>query len=122
MRWLVVGGLSSAVKDALVRHGHTAVSAEEAGVSAEATPGEVLAAAHQKQLDVFTDRADLAQELFERPMKFVRTIVWVQLGGGDVEQDDAVDRLFARYKRLSVGRLYTLTETRVKVRQLPGGV
>jgi hypothetical protein len=31
-----------------------------------------------------------------------------------------VDRLFDRYKRLSPGRLYTVTGSRVKVRQLPG--
>ena len=33
---------------------------------------------------------------------------------------DAIDRLFARYKRLSPRRLYTVTATRVKIRQLPG--
>jgi hypothetical protein len=46
--------------------------------------------------------------------------VFLQLEGGDVEQDDAIDRLFARYKRLSPGRMYTVTGTRVKIRQLPG--
>jgi hypothetical protein len=45
--------------------------------------------------------------------------VFLQLPGADVEQDDAIDRLFTRYKRLTPGRLYTVTETRVKVRQLP---
>ena len=39
--------------------------------------------------------------------------------GGDIEQDDAVDRLFTRYKRLSPGRLYTITPSRVKILQLP---
>lgn len=119
MRWLAIGNLTSAVSQALVRHGHTVVTPAEAGIGPEATPAEVLIAAHQKQLDVFTDRADLAQELFDRPVRFVRTLVWLQLAGGDVEQDDAVDRLFTRYKRLSACRLYTVTETRVKVRQLP---
>jgi predicted GTPase len=38
---------------------------------------------------------------------------------GDLEQDDAIDRLFARYKRLTPGRLYIVTPGRVKVRQLP---
>jgi hypothetical protein len=46
-------------------------------------------------------------------------MVYLQLDGGDVEQDDAIDRLFKRYKRLSPGRLYTVTAARVKVRQLP---
>jgi hypothetical protein len=30
--------------------------------------------------------------------------------------------LFARYKRLKPGMLYSVTETRVKVRQLPSGL
>ena len=42
--------------------------------------------------------------------------MYLQLEGGDVEQDDAIDRLFARYKRLTPGRLYTVTASRVKVR------
>jgi hypothetical protein len=45
--------------------------------------------------------------------------MFLQWPGGAVEQDDAVDRLFTRYKRLTPERLYTVTETRVKVRQLP---
>ena len=48
-----------------------------------------------------------------------RVVVYLQLEGGDVEQDDAIDRLFKRYKRLTPGRLYTVTGSRVKVRQLP---
>jgi hypothetical protein len=38
-----------------------------------------------------------------------------------VEQDDAITRLFERYKRLTPGRLYTVTGSRVKIRQLPAG-
>ena len=51
---------------------------------------------------------------------FGRSVVYLHLEGGDVEQDDAVTRLFERYKRLTPGRLYTVTASRVKVRQLPG--
>jgi hypothetical protein len=46
-------------------------------------------------------------------------MVFLQLTGGEVEQDDAIDRLFARYKSPKPGMLYTVTENRVKVRQLP---
>jgi hypothetical protein len=46
-------------------------------------------------------------------------MVHLNVEGGDVEQDDAIDRLFTRYKRLAPGRLYTVTGARVKVRQLP---
>ena len=56
---------------------------------------------------------------FEQSTSFNRSLVFLQLAGGDVEQDDAIDRLFKRYKRLAPGRLYTVTGSRVKVRQLP---
>ena len=61
----------------------------------------------------------MAQAPFDLDFWFNRSIVFLQLEGGDVEQDDAVDRLFQRYKRLTAGRLYTVTGSRVKVRQLP---
>ena len=120
MRWLVAGHLQPSVSAALVRHGHTAVTPAEAGIPDGATPFEVLIAAHRLQLDLITDRADLANAPFEQQIRFDRSLVFMQLSGGEVEQDDAVDRLFARYKRLTPWRLYTVTETRVKVRQLPG--
>lgn len=121
MKWLVVGNLSPAVSEALVRHGHSAYTLEQAAIAADASASEIFAAAHQKQLDVLTNLPELANHLFEQPQKFIRTLVYLQLKGEEVEQDDAIDRLFERYKRLSTGRLYTVTETRVKVRQLPTG-
>jgi len=48
-----------------------------------------------------------------------RADVQARRGHGDVEQDDAIDRLYARYKRLTPGRMYTVTGSRVKIRQLP---
>ncbi len=86
-------------------------------------PAEVdawLAAAKKAQLDVMTADPAMASVPFaEGATPFNRTIVFLQLAGGDVEQDDAIDRLFTRYKRLAPGRLYTVTEKRVKIRQLP---
>lgn len=122
MRWLIWGGVTEAAAEAMRRHGHTVLRAGEAGVPEAASPGEVLRAAHQKQLDVLTDDAALVHALFEERPKFIRTLVYLQLSGGEVEQDDAVDRLFERYKRLSPQRVYTVTETRVKVRQGPPAV
>ena len=121
MRWLLHGPMTSAVSDALVRHGHKASSMLDAGLPPEADPVTVLEAARQGQLDVLTTDGKLAEAPFLAPESapFSRTIVYLQLEGGDVEQDDAVDRLFDRYKRLSPGRLYTVTATRVKIRQLP---
>lgn len=120
MRFLIHGtSTSPAVAEALVRHGHKIVTPEEAKLDPAATPEEYFAACHKAQVDVLTTDADLAEGIFQTPVKFDRSLVFLQLAGGDVEQDDAIDRLFDRYKRLTPGRMYTVTETRVKIRQLP---
>src|SRR5262245_34522574 len=118
MRWLVHGNVTPALADALRRHEHTASTAADAGIDAS-DPIELLKQAHAKRLDLITTDPDLANAPFEHRIAFGRSIVFLQLTGGDVEQDDAVDRLFERYKRLTPGRLYTVTATRVKIRQLP---
>jgi hypothetical protein len=118
MRWLLYGNLAPAVGEALRRHGHTASTPAELNI--ETTDlSELLEAAGKKQVDVLTNDADLANVPFAGGSAFKRSLVFLQLEGGEVEQDDAVDRLFQRYKRLSPRRLYTVTGTRVKVRQLP---
>jgi hypothetical protein len=126
MRWLLHGPMTPAVGDALRRHEHKASTMDEVGLPTEASPAEVLRLAHKAQLDVLTTDQSLAEAPFLMAERgdgspYGRTIVYLSLEGGDVEQDDAIDRLFDRYKRLSRGRLYTVTGSRVKVRQLPGG-
>ena len=69
---------------------------------------------------MLTNDSGLVNAVFDAGFAFNRSMVYLQLEGGDVEQDDALDRLFQRYKRLSPRRLYTVTGTRVKIRQLPG--
>jgi hypothetical protein len=125
MRWLLHGPMTAAVADALRRHEHKASTMLEAGLPPQASPGEVLRFAHKAQFDVLTTDPSLAEAPFlmaDSPegSPYHRTIVYLSVEGGDVEQDDAVDRLFNRYRRLSPGRLYTVTGSRVKVRQLPG--
>ena len=119
MRWLLHGPMTSAVGDALKRHGHTVQDMLAINLPPAASPGDVLKIANQGQLDILTTDAALAAAPFALDYWFQRSIVYLQLEGGDVEQDDAVDRLFERYKRLTPGRLYSVTGTRVKVRQLP---
>jgi hypothetical protein len=121
MRLLLHGKLTPAVADALRARGDTVRQLADVGVTPESSPDEVIRAAHKDQAEVLTTERDLATALFDREdaPKFNRSIVYFQLEGGDVEQDDAVTRLFARYKRLTPGRLYTVTGSRVKVRQLP---
>ena len=123
MRLLLHGKLTPAVADALKARGDTVRQLADVGVTPESSPDEIIKAAHKDQAEVLTTEPALATALFDREdaPKFNRSIVYFQLEGGDVEQDDAVTRLFARYKRLTPGRLYTVTGSRVKVRQLPQG-
>ena len=120
MQWLVHGTLTPAVTDALKRHEHQTHTVAELELPPDATHLDVLKAAQQKQWDVMTNDHELVNAPFEHDFYFKRSIVFLQLEGQDVEQDDAVDRLFERYKRLTSRRLYTVTGTRVKIRQLPG--
>lgn len=119
MRWLLHGSMTAAVGDALVRHGHDILTPIDVKLSNGDDPEAFLTIAHSMQLDLLTTDAAMANAPFALDYWFTRVIVYLQLEGGDVEQDDAIDRLFKRYKRLTPGRLYTVTETRVKVRQLP---
>jgi hypothetical protein len=121
MRWVLHGNLAPAVADALKRHEQKPVPLSELGLAAEAGAFELFKTAQTKQLDVFTADSALVNALFDEKIYFNRVVVFLQLEGGDVEQDDAVDRLFERYQRLTPGRLYTVTGSRVKVRQLPAG-
>jgi hypothetical protein len=117
MQWLVHGALHDAVMQSLKQQGHQTHALAELG--AHESPRELIKAAQTKQWDIITDDPQLVQLIYDEKIWFNRSIVFLQLAGGDVEQDDAIDRLFARYKRLTPGRLYSVTETRVKVRQLP---
>lgn len=120
MRWLLHGlQTTPAVADALVRHGHEARDLASLSLAPDADAKSLLDAAKKNQLDILTTDPALAQAPFDLDFWFDRSIVFLQLEGGDVEQDDAVDRLFKRYKHLTPGRLYTVTSTRVKIRQLP---
>jgi hypothetical protein len=123
MRWLLIGSsMSPAVGEALKRFKHHVFGLADAELPADAGPEQILEAAAKKQWDILTTDSSLAEFPFEWNRRMTRCMVYLQLAGGEVEQDDAIDRLFARYKRLTPGRLYTVTETRVKVRQFPTNV
>ena len=118
MRWVLRGNFTPAVSEALVRHEHAVQSLD---LPVDAPPFDFLKTAQSKQLDVMTNDAAFVNAIFDNSIWFNRCVVYLQLEGGDVEQDDAIDRLFQRYKRLTPGRLYTVTGSRVKIRQLPAG-
>ena len=106
------------MKTAVERHGHKASTATEAEFDVGTSAAELLSAAHRKQFDILTNDRELAQFARTTSLKFDRSIISLQLEGQEIEQDDAVDRLFARYKSPKPRQLYTVTETRVKVQQL----
>jgi len=120
MQWLLHGPMTPAVGEALKRHKHQIHDDSELDLPPDSQPADILKSAQKKQWDILTTDATLADAPFADKQPFNRTIVHLHLEGGDVEQDDAIDRLFERYKRLSLRRLYTVTPTRVKIRQLPG--
>lgn len=120
MRFLLIGKLTPAVAQAVTRHEHTIVTLDALGLKEGAAPEDIFKAAIKGQVEIVTADADLANAPFTERIPFPRSLVFLQLAGGDVEQDDAIDRLFERYTRLTPRRLYTVTENRVKIRQLPG--
>ncbi|HEX4792731.1 MAG TPA: hypothetical protein VH370_03010 [Humisphaera sp.] len=120
MRWLIHGTLTPAAGEALRRHGHTTRLPAEISLAPDAPAEDVLREASKNQLDLITADAAIASAPYEQRLSFGRSIVLLNVENGDVEQDDAIDRLFERYKRLTPGRLYTVTGSRVKIRQLPG--
>lgn len=121
MQWILHGNLAPATAAALKRHGHTVHTLAELELSPAPTLRDIVWSANKKQWDLITADASLVHWIYDDRFPFKRSLVHLQLEGGDVEQDDAIDRLFARYKRLTPGRLYTITGTRVKIRQLPTG-
>ena len=120
MQVLLHGNITPAVSEALKKHGHQTHDVSELDLGPVIDMTDILQGAKTKQWDVLTADASLAHAPFESDRWFDRSIIFLRLAGGEVEQDDAIERLFARYKRLTPRRLYTVTEKRVKIRQLPG--
>lgn len=112
--------MTSAVLEALKRHEDKGHEASELGEAAPTSAKELLEELNKRQWDLMTNDPELVHAIYDQKIYFTRTVVFLQLAGGEVEQDDAIDRLFERYPRMTLKRLYTVTETRVKVRQLPG--
>jgi propanediol dehydratase small subunit len=120
MRFLLHGTtLAPSVSHALSRHGHHPSTMADLSLAATTPAPKLLDTVRTKQLDIVTTDSKLIDHIYAADLWFNRVIVYLQLSGQDVEQDDAIDRLFKRYKRLTPGRLYTVTESRVKIRQLP---
>ena len=120
MRWLLHGKLTGAVDAALKRHGQDTRTGADVGLAEDSDIQTLFQTARKSQLEILTAASDVALAPFGQHLPFFdRTVVLLEVDDGEIEQDDAIDRLFERYKRLSPGRLYTVTGSRVKIRQLP---
>jgi hypothetical protein len=130
MQFLIHGTVPAEVPAALVSKQHAVHAAGElAGEADGAGPPAALAAdpalllplLEKKQWHLLTTDANFVRDLYEKKVAFRGIIVLVLAESGGKEADSqAVERLFERYKRLTPGRLYTVTPNRVKIRQLPG--
>lgn len=121
MQWLLVGTVPKPAADALVARGDKVHGVEELNLPAGHDGGTILAAAAARNWDVFTADPVLAAMPFQRRVRFPRCIVHLQLTA-EAEADEssaAVERLFARFKRLNSGMLYAVNSKRAKARQLP---
>jgi len=126
MRFLLHGAVTPEASAALIRHDHACHAASELAADAapDAADGHLALFQQlaQKQWNLLTTDTALIRDLYERKLAFPGIIVMIlEDAGGTQDQGKAVDRLFDRYKRLTPGRLYTITPNRVKIRQLPGG-
>ncbi len=86
-------------------------------------PDLLLPLLQKKQWNLITAAAPFVHAVYEQHVAFNGVIILI-LHDADAPNvhGRGIDRLFERYKRLTPRRLYTITPSRVKIRQLPGAV
>lgn len=128
MRFFLLGTITPEGQAALIKHEHHVHSALDLSAETDApnaladNPAELLKVLAKKQWQLFTTDSDLVHRIYEDKIEFPGGIIVHMLDDPAVlhDQASAVDRLFERYKRLTPRRMYTITPSRVKIRQLPG--
>jgi hypothetical protein len=130
MRFLVYGAVHPEGQDALVKHEHACHAllelsgdlAAAGGEEAAGKPAVLLPLLEKKQWNLVTTETEFVRAVYEEKVVFKGVIVLILDDPAVLhDQGAAIERLFERYKRLTPGRLYTVTPSRVKIRQLPGG-
>ena len=121
MRFVLYGNFGDGTAAQLREGGHVAITPVDLGLDVAADPLDVREAARKQQYEIVVpDRQTLDALLPNSANRqtFGRVLVFLR----DQPEDHAlaVMRLFERYKRLTPGRLYTVSSGRVKVDQLPG--
>jgi hypothetical protein len=127
MRFVIHDVVRAEAVAALARKEHQGRPLQELLAGADA-PAEaaadlavLLAWLDQGQWQLLTTDAALVRAVYERKIPYRGVIVFLIEDADDPQdQGQAVERLFERYRRLTPGRLYTVTPNRVKIRQLPG--
>jgi hypothetical protein len=114
------GSVSGQAADVLRQRGDQVVEPAAIEPALAEDAAGFLKALQRAQVDVLSADDSIHSAIYAAGFRFQRSIVYLQSGQGDDEQAQALARLFERYKRLTPGRLYTVTSSRVKVRQLPG--
>ena len=121
MRFLTQGTIHPEALDALKKHEQATHQPEELGEDTRAeSPATLLPLLQKKQWNLLTTDTDFINDLYEQKFPFNGIIVLLLESADGPQQAAAIDRLFERYKRLTPRRLYTVTPSRVKIRQLPG--
>ncbi len=124
MRFLIHGAVHPDAAAALVRHEQACHAILELSDDAAAADNPVLLLPllEKRQWNLLTTDTEFVRSLYEKKVEFSGVIVQLLDDPAVLEnQGAAIDRLFERYKRLTPRRLYTVTASRVKIRQLPGG-
>jgi len=127
MRFLIHGAVKPEAGAALVQQEHACHALAElldgaAAADVGSDPAELLGLLEKRQWNLLTTDRALVNTVYENKIAFAGVIVLI-LDDPETpaDQAQAVARLFERYKRLTPRRLYTVTPSRVKIRQLPGG-
>ncbi|HUO08242.1 MAG TPA: DUF5615 family PIN-like protein [Phycisphaerae bacterium] len=121
MRFLIHGQIFPDAIAALEKQEHAAHQPEELGEESDVeSPSTLLPLLQKNQWNLLTTDTDFINELYEWKLPFNGVIVLLLDSDDGPHQAAAIDRLFERYNRLTPRRLYTVTPSRVKIRQLPG--
>ena len=127
MRFLIHGAVRPEAVAALAAREHVCLGLPELADQAEifeqalGNAEALLPLLEKRQWHLVTTDRGLVGQVYEKKVTFGGVIVLIlDDPAGPVDQGRAVARLFERYRRLTPKRLYTVTPSRVKIRQLPG--
>ncbi len=127
MRFCIHGPVHPEAQTALRQHKHATHSLLELSADTDAPtevaddPALLLPLLEKRQWNLLTADNDFVRAIYDKKVTFAGIIVHILDDPAVLhDQGQAIERLFERYSRLTPRRLYTVTPSRVKIRQLPG--